>query len=199
MKKYIFIFLAAIVLIYGSFNIAKSLGWVASTGTEVGLQLQGGTPGAIPFIGATGSLQQDYSTAASALNFQYTTAGAFSVPNIQFTSTAALNQTTGNIILGTGWGTTATVSLSTGSTDSTGTMTIVPNGAGTAANPTIQFKYNNGPYGKTFPLMAWTGSTNTTFPAPPIFTTSSTTMATATVEMTPINGITYNITYFMPH
>lgn len=196
MKKFTKIFLATIVLIGGLGMLVYALDWAASTGKEVGVQLQGGTPGAIPFIGPAGTLNQDYG--ASALNFQYTAAGGFTAPNLQFTSTSALAQSNTNIVLGVGWGVSATSSFSAGSTDSSGTLIIQALGS-PAANPTIQFKFNNGPYGKSFPMFTWSGGVSTTFPQPPIFLTSSTTMATATVGMTPIVNATYLFNYLFTH
>lgn len=53
----------------------------------------------------------------------------------------------GDFALGSGWGTTATVTVATGSCDTAGSITVLCQGTGIAANPRIILTFKNG----TFP------------------------------------------------
>lgn len=92
----------------------------------------------------------------------------------------------GDLSIGAGWGSTATVSIAAGSTDQRGSFTITANGTGLAAFPTMSLTFHDGTW-TTAPFViveevAGTGLPGTAVP-----------VATTTVSATAIN-MTYNST-----
>lgn len=98
--------------------------------------------------------------------------------------------TAGAFALSAGWGTTATLSsVTAGSNDMRGRVTVTSNGTGQAAAPTVTYTFVNGTFGAApffhTRMNGGTGATQT------IFSSSTATTLVMTFNATPVAGLTY--------
>lgn len=102
----------------------------------------------------------------------------------------------GDFALSAGWGSTASVSVVSSSSDTRGRITITANGTGLAANPTCTLTFTDGSFGAVaFAIVGWSGGTGTGITG---FTWSApTTTLVITAAGTPAAGETYILTWMV--
>jgi hypothetical protein len=120
------------------------------------------------------------------------TAGGRLNGSIQKTATAA-----SNFALGAGWGTTASATLLTGSTDQRGVLTITSGGTGQSqATATVVFTYADGAYASApFPIV--TVTSNSSIDEGHVVVTSTTTATTITFSVLPVDTKIYILRYLI--
>jgi hypothetical protein len=103
--------------------------------------------------------------------------------------------TLGDFSLSSGWGSSATVSVYSGSTDQRGQITVTANGSGMGANPTLTLTFHDGTWFAA--PFAVVGRNDPNAPAgTPTWSTTPTTLV-ITFPTTPIAGATYQFTWMI--
>lgn len=103
----------------------------------------------------------------------------------------------GDIALGVGWGSTASLTVATGSTDQRGSCTVTSAGTGQSqATATCTFTFHDGAYAATpFGRVQLTANTNAITEAQPMSQTTSTTALAWTHSVLPVASKTYTFTW----
>lgn len=124
--------------------------------------------------------------------------GPFTANHRRFRASAGTSLVNGDFALSAGWGNTATVVVTSGSTDSRGTATITANGSSIAPNPTATLTFKDGAY-TTVPFILGTLYTDNADPAAGIeivtVVTSTTTQTTFQLLGTPVAGRIYTFAW----
>lgn len=95
----------------------------------------------------------------------------------------------GDFALSAGWGSTASVSVTAGSADDRGQITVTPAGTGIAANPTITLTYKDGTWTTVpFPIVARQGGSGA---SADLATTATVTALVIQFLGTPVSGLSH--------
>lgn len=101
--------------------------------------------------------------------------------------------TAGQFALSSGFGSTASVAVASGSNDARGQITVSSSGTGQAANPTVTYTFKDGAYSAApFILVRRNGGNQ---PAVDVTVVTTATIATITFNGTPVAGDTYTIAW----